>query len=169
MAKQDDRVISSLAAICLAKSSTHKKIIKLYTNIDASTLNMYHVPKHPRGWDHRDSELWTKSHDAVFAVRAHRLFIRLFAKNPDYSLPLRAIDLWEWYQTYSTLYPEDEVTANRLHYIVQMLREGKLRIKSDENACEKCGNSYVVHRELYAYKACPICRRVESVLGTVGR
>lgn len=169
MSKQDDRVISNLAAICLAKHSTHKKVIKLYTNIDAATLNMYHVAKHPRGWDHRDSELWTKNQDAVFAVRAHRLFIRLFAKNLDYALPLRAVDLWEWYQTYSLLYPEDEVTANRLHYIVQMVREGKLRVKAGEHACESCGNSYVVHRELYAYKSCPICRRVESALGSSGR
>lgn len=123
MLKPDDRMIGKLAAINLAMIATHKKVIRsVAPEIDPATLKQYHQPKHPRGWDHRYSEIWTKNHQSVLAVRAHRVFISLFAKNQNYDLPLRAVDLWDWYQTYAILYPHDEMTANRMHYMVQMIR-----------------------------------------------
>lgn len=163
MLKPDDRMIGRLAAINLALSATHKKVIKsVAPEIDPATLNQYHQPKHPRGWDHRYSEIWTKNQQSVLAVRAHRVFISLFAKNQNYDLPLRAIDLWDWYQTYAILYPHDEMTANRMHYMVQMIRSDKLRIKP---CCSSCGQSFVVHQELWAYTSCPICRFVSNEAG----
>ncbi len=158
MLKPDDRMIGKLAAINLAMIATHKKVIRsVAPEIDPATLKQYHQPKHPRGWDHRYSEIWTKNHQSVLAVRAHRVFISLFAKNQNYDLPLRAVDLWDWYQTYAILYPHDEMTANRMHYMVQMIRSDKLRIKP---CCSSCGQSFVVHQELWAYTSCPICRLI---------
>lgn len=157
----DERMLANLAAINLAKASINKVILKLYApQFDQRLLQMFHVKDHPKGWVHRTSETWTKSDEAVFAVRAHRIFIEIFAANRDYQMTLGAQDLWEWYFTYSQLYPADEMTPNRLHYMISMIRSGTLRIKE---SCSHCNQTYVIHQDMYTLSDCAICRRVKSI------
>lgn len=157
----DERLIATMAAMKLAGASTSKSIIAHYApNFDTASLLAHHVKDHPRGWNHRQSEAWTKTDDAVYAVRAHRLFCDIFENNRDYEMKLTAKDLWDWYFTYTMIYPQDEMTANRMHYMVGLVREGKLRIKP---ACNNCGKGYVVHRDQYIYDDCAICRKIATV------
>ena len=154
----DDRMTANLAVIHLAQAATHKKIIRHYApTVDPKLLQMYHVGTHPMGWNHRESEVWTKTEDALFAVRAHRLFIQLFPNNTDYSMKLSAKDLYEWFFCYSQIYPNDEMTTNRLHYMVGMVRDLRLRIKEN---CAYCHQSYVIHQDMYTQQECAVCKRL---------
>lgn len=158
----DERLLANLAAANLAKASIAKKILKLYApSFDGKLLDSFHVKDHPKGWTHRTSETWTKAEQAIYAVRAHRIFIALFVANRDYQMTLSVQDLWDWFFTYTQLYPADEMTPNRLHYMIGMIRSGTLRIKE---SCSTCNLPFVVHQDNYTQADCAICRRVKGHL-----
>lgn len=156
----DERMLANLAAANLAKASISKSILKLYApKFDSKLLELFHVMEHPKGWTHRTSETWTKSDEAIYAVRAHRLFIAIFVANRDYQKTLAVQDLWEWFFTYSQLYPEDEMTPNRMHYMIGMIRAGTLRIKE---SCVTCNLPFVIHQDNFTHTECAICRRIRN-------
>jgi hypothetical protein len=160
MLTTDDRLLSELAAINLAKASISKSILETYQpKVDKRVWLKFHAAEHPRGLKHRTSEGWAKADTDFIVVRAHRIFIEIFALNRDYAKDLRVQDLWDWYFTYTQLYPNDDMTPNRLHYMIGMIRANTLRIKE---CCTTCGKSFVIHQDMFTLTDCAICRRVNT-------
>lgn len=103
---------------------------------------------------------WVRSSDGFLGDRAIRLFAQLFTINA-INKPMQITELCQFTQTYITRYPSDEMTANRLHYMIQSIRSGEFIVKEK---CKCCGKIFVVHRDDSLQKECHICKTIEQSL-----
>jgi hypothetical protein len=109
----------------------------------------------------RVSEGWMRGKESYLIVRAHRIFIRLFPNNEDYSRLISVCDLWSFFQAYVTLYPQDNMTPNRLHYMIEKVRARRLRIMKE---CTSCGKPFLLHEEEFTWLPCVVCEITKTAL-----
>lgn len=150
----DIRTQARLAAQQLAQVGLSRDLLE-YFGVDREVIELYSRKEHPRWGQQRQSKsmAWLRGPEAVYVVRAYRIFVMLFSRNANFEKPVTIVDLWDWYEVYSLIYPEDVVTAGRLWGIFQKVLDKTLVPQS----CKECGHPYLVHVEDYALQTCSIC------------
>lgn len=141
-----------MAARWLAQNGTNKHILEGMIPLSEKNVKEFYrsAPKSP----HRYGTHWLRCEGAYMADRAYRLFIQLFG-NSALSKPLSVIEFSLYCQTYLTKFPSDDMSSNRLHYLIQSIRNGDAVVK---DTCSCCGLPFVVHRDESIEKVCNICR-----------
>lgn len=145
------------AAQWLAENGTEKVIIEsLLPKSEKFLKESFKIAKKNK---HRFGIYWIRDSNFNFmADRAYRLFIDLFSAE-GLVRRLSVVEFSLYCQTYLTKYPQDEMSANRLHYLIQAIRTGDVVVIS---SCKCCAQPFVVHRYECLDKICHICRLLEK-------
>lgn len=141
------------AAMFLAENGAQKKIIQGYIGSSNCVRGLaLSYGSDPLNYEHRAGIKWIRdTFLAVIADRAYRLFTRMFFKSVNDIFDI--VELQSWYLTYRGLYPGDEVSINRLHYLLSSLRAKDIVII---DRCNICGEEYIIHPHDYR-TSCALC------------
>ena len=140
------------AAKWLAENGTKKHIIECL--IPLSDKYLKDIYKTAPKSKHRYGNHWLRCESAYMADRAYRLFILLFGSEA-VNKPINIIELTLFCQTYFTKFPSDEMSTDRLHYLILSIRNGDAIIKEK---CNCCGQPFVLHRDESFERTCHICK-----------
>ncbi|WP_240224680.1 hypothetical protein [Rheinheimera hassiensis] len=157
----DQRMQSLLAACHLAKFGMNENLLNIYYPLDKGMYKQYYAGPADGQKRQRVSEGWMRGKEAYLIVRAHRIFIHLFPGNEDYSRLISVTDLWCFFQAYVTLYPQDNMTPNRMHYMIEKVRARRLRIMKE---CCSCGKPFLLHEEEFTWLPCAVCEITKTAL-----
>lgn len=118
--------------------------------------------KLPAPYDHRNFSGWTrKSSGRIVAERVLDIFTRLYAQDnspeaaravfkrePD---EFRLIDV---YDIYTSIYPQDEITTNRIYFLAGHIRNKEIIINPE--GC-RCCKKVFLHHMSDNYSLCAVC------------
>lgn len=156
---RDTKIIALQSALWLASVKTQKKIVLFYCPAADKFVNEYYpIPKAEER--HRHGTNWLRSELAYTADRAYRLFIRLFSEQAIFDKPLTVHDFYRYANLYFNTYPSDDMSTNRLHYLIQSIRDGEVVVMGN---CKKCNQPFIAHRNDCLSRVCGVCKRTESV------
>lgn len=157
MKTDDIRMQTFMAACSLAKAGMNKNLLVKYFPLEKKTLAQFHVSLVKE----RFKVSWTRGNQSYIMTRAHRLFIKMFPRNANYDFHISALDLWEFYSAYNTLYPTDGLSPNMIHYLIGIIRDEVILIKPE---CPSCGLPYLAHSEEFHWDSCGVCLAAKKVI-----
>lgn len=143
------------AAQYLAAAGTARHIIQALTDIRKEYWD--DIYKRADKIIHRYGTHWMRTEAAYTGDRALRLLIELFSISV-LDRPLSLIDLVLAEQTYKIKYPSDEMSTNRIYYMIQSIRNGDAVVVE---RCKSCGHPFVVHRHDAVESKCNICKLLD--------
>lgn len=137
----------------LVAQGTEKKITLQYCGTLHGLTEREYLTKSVKP-KHRAGTHWLKGEYRYIADRAIRLFIDTLGFDK-LNHRITASEFKKYSEIYFTVYPcDDEVSTNRLHYMINSIREHKALY---HEACDKCNKPFVTHIDDYMKKSCHIC------------
>lgn len=156
---KDNKIIALEASLWLASLNTQKKIVLFYYPAAARFIDSYYSNvKLNEG--HRSGTNWLRGELAYTADRAYRLFVKIFSQQAILDKPLTVHDFYRFCTLYFNTYPKDDMSTNRLHYLIQSIRDGEV---VEMGGCKKCNQSFIVHRNDCLIKVCGVCKRSDLI------
>lgn len=145
------------AAKWLAQNGTEKVIIKSLIPDDVSkNLASGFYSRNDLG--HRYGTHWLRCEDGYTGTRVYRLIMKIYGSE----FLQRKMGLVEFRtisEAYFMQFPEDAMSTNRIHYLIQSLLTGDAIVNEK---CRTCSKPYVTHRDDCLKRDCPICEMLES-------
>jgi hypothetical protein len=127
----------------------------LTKNID-QYKNLCRVPSHRNG-----ANWLINRYSALLADRVVRMYIRMFGdiESPKPMTPFQLLDIT---RAYLAIYPNDDMSANRIYYLVHQLKSASSENNSGlaiEPQCATCKKPFVV---LTKHRSCTSCVLLKS-------
>lgn len=123
----------------LAQNGIQRKILNSYLNVSFAFGIKF--GEDPNGFTHRTGNVWVRdiqlSHTAD---RAYRLLVSMY---PNALSKFCVRELASWYKAYMGLYPNDEMSINRLHLLLTAIRAGDCLV---HESCATCKKDYILHQ-----------------------
>jgi hypothetical protein len=144
---------SIYAAQWLAEQGTQQCIVESMFGKSTAKLLKPFYKRAPKNM-HRYGVHWLRIDGAYQADRVYRLFVQIFGKDA-LSNAVNGVDFAMFCQTYLAKFPSDDMSANRIHYLMQSILNGDAVVYQ---SCNCCGQPYVMHKDDKLFKTCNICR-----------
>lgn len=144
------------AAQFLIKHGTQKKITMSYCGSLAGYVEREYGSGHHVTKKHRVGTHWLRGDSSYMGVRALRLMKKILGEKV-LDKPLNGPEFVSLCNTYFTNYPQDdEMTTNRMHYLIQAIRCGEVVV---HKRCGCCHHQYITHRDEAHKRVCFICEK----------
>jgi hypothetical protein len=141
----------------LAEQGTEQVIIRslLPEDVSKSLVSDYYIKKKKA---HRYGTHWLRCDESYTGTRVYRLLLKVY----DGALLHRKMSLIE-FQTvcmaYFMQFPNDAMSTNRIHYLIQSIHTGDAIVN---DKCTSCKQPFVTHRDDCLKRVCPICELLEN-------
>jgi hypothetical protein len=141
----------------LSALGLEKRVMKNVGGVNPKETDPYHDALGPL--PHRKGELWLQNrYNGILVDRLIRVYESMFG-DITADKPVTTHQLHSLVISYLAIYPYDNMSATRIHYLIALIKSGA-RVKSvvvniDESGCTSCGQRYYIHPKMT--RKCSAC------------